>query len=117
MILRKLVLATATIATLAPAISNASPERTSAKACASAFASTIVAPGTTPAYKMSYRGATNSILTDFYPSDFTFTLEARDPKTGLSIARAVCSTDSHGTVTAISAVPLNDAGKLASRTF
>jgi hypothetical protein len=55
-------------------------------------------------------------LTDFYPSDFTFTLEARDPKTGLPFARAVCSTNNRGTVTAISAVPLNsETGKLASQ--
>jgi hypothetical protein len=55
-------------------------------------------------------------LADFYPSDFTFTLEARDPKTGLPFARAVCSTDHRGNVTTISAVPLNaETSKLASR--
>ena len=117
MILRKVALAAATIAALSPIISNASPERISAKACASAFASSIAAPGAgAPAYKLAFRGTTSSALSDFYPSDFTFTLEARDPKTGLPIARAVCSTDYRGTVTTISAVPLNaDAGKLASQ--
>jgi hypothetical protein len=54
-------------------------------------------------------------MADFYPSVFTFTLEARDPKTGLPFARALCSTDHRGIVTTISAVPLNaDVGKLAS---
>ena len=117
MILRKVALAAATIAALSPIISNASPERISAKACASAFASSIAAPGaSTPAYKLAFRGTTGSALSDFYPSDFTFTLEARDPKTGLPIARAVCSTDYRGTVTTISAVPLNsDVGKLVSQ--
>jgi hypothetical protein len=117
MILRKVALAIAAIAALSPAISNASPERISAKACASAFASSIAAPGASaPAYKLAFRGAMGSALSDFYPSDFTFTLEARDPKTGLPIARALCSTDYRGTVTSISAVPLNaDTGKLASR--
>jgi hypothetical protein len=115
MILRKIALAVVTIATLSPTISNASPERISAMACASAFASSIAAPGAaTPAYKLAFRGTTGSALADFYPSDFTFTLEARDPKTGLPFARAVCSTDHRGTVTTISAVPLNsEAGKLA----
>jgi hypothetical protein len=57
-------------------------------------------------------------LADFYPSDFTFTLEARDTKTGLPIARALCSTDYRGTVTTISAVPLKaDTGKLASQQY
>jgi hypothetical protein len=117
MILRKIALAAVTIAALSPTVSNASPERISAKACASAFASSIAAPGATaPAYKLAFRGAPGSALADFYPSDFTFTLEARDAKTGLPFARAVCSTDHRGTVTAISAVPLNaEAGKLASQ--
>jgi hypothetical protein len=117
MILRKVALAAVTIAALSPTISNASPERISAKACASAFASSIAAPGaSTPAYKLAFRGTTGSALADFYPSDFTFTLEARDPKTGQPFARAVCSTDHRGNVTTISAVPLNaDAGKLASQ--
>jgi hypothetical protein len=117
MILRKAALAVVTIATLSPVVSNASPERISAKACASAFASSIAAPGAgTPAYKLAFRGTSGSILTDFYPSDFTFTLEARDPKSGQPIARAVCSTNYHGVVTTISAVPLNTSlDKLASR--
>src|SRR5712664_1855184 len=115
--LRKIGLAAVTVATLSPAISNASPERMSAKACASAFASSIAAPGSsTPAYKLAFRGTTGSALADFYPSDFSFTLEARDPKTGLAIARAVCSTDHRGNVTTISAVPLNgEVSKLASQ--
>ena len=115
--LRKIALAVVTIATLSPTISNASPERISAKACASAFASSIAAPGaSTPAYKLAFRGTTGSALADFYPSDFTFTLEARDPKTGQPFARAVCSTDHRGNVTTISAVPLNgEVSKLASQ--
>lgn len=112
MILRKVALAAASIAALSPAISNASPERVSAKACASAFASSIAAP----AYKLAFRGAPGSTLSDFYPSEYTFTLEARDPKSRMPIARAVCSTDHRGTVTTISAVPLSsEPGKLASQ--
>jgi hypothetical protein len=115
MILRRVALAAVAIAALSPAVSNASPERNSAQACASAFASSIAAPGAgAPAYRLAYRGATGGALADFYPSDFTFTLEARDPRTGLPIARAVCSTNHRGAVTTISAVPLSaDARKLA----
>ena|ERR1700676_404271 len=117
MILRKVALAAITIAALSPTVSNASSERTSAKACASAFASSIAAPGASaPAYKLAFRGTIGSPMADFYPSVFTFTLEARDPKTGLTFARALCSTDHQGTVTTISAVPLNsDVGKLVSQ--
>jgi hypothetical protein len=116
MILRKVALAALTVATLSPAVSNASPERMSAKACASAFASSIAAPGaTTPAYKLAYRGTSGSAWADLYPADFKFALEARDP-TGLPIARAICSTDHRGTVTRISAVPLNsDPAQLMSQ--
>jgi hypothetical protein len=117
MILQKIALAALSIAALSPTVSSASPERTSAKACASAFASSIAAPGAgTPAYKLAFRGATGSALADFYPSELTFTLEARDPKTGAPFARAVCSTNRRGDVTTISAVPLNaNEGKLALR--
>ena len=117
MILRKVALAAVTVAALSPTVSNASPERVSAKACASAFASSIAAPGAgAPAYKLAFRGATGGALTDYYPSDFTFTLEARNPKTGLPIARAVCGTNYRGDVTTISAVPLNaESGQLASQ--
>jgi hypothetical protein len=117
MILRKVALAAVTIAALSPTVSNASPERISAKACASAFASSIAAPGSSiPAYRLAYRGTTGTALSDFYPTDFTFTLEARDPKSGLATARAVCSTNYRGIVTTISAVPLETApGKFASQ--
>ena len=118
MILRTIALAVVTIATLSPAVSSASSERTSAKACASAFASSIGAPGAvTPAYRLAFRGtAGGGTLADFYPTDFTFTLEARNPKTNLPIARAVCSTNSHGVVTTISAVPLKaESGELTSQ--
>jgi hypothetical protein len=102
------------IAALSPAISNASPERVSVKACAAAFAASLAAPGTkVPGYKLDYRPTFGSSLADFYPSEFTFTLEARDPKTGLAIARASCSADSRGAVTAIAAIPLDR--KLAAR--
>jgi hypothetical protein len=106
--IRTIAFAAATIAALSPAISNASPERASVKACASAFATSMAAPGASaPAYKLAYRGSFGSTLSDFYPTDYTFTLEAHDPKTGVAIARARCSTDTHGTVTAIAAIPLD----------
>jgi hypothetical protein len=107
MIIRKILVAAATIAALSPAISTASPEKASAKACASAFASSLAAAGSTaPTYKFAYRGGLSTSLADFYPTEYSFTLEAHDPKTGAPIARAVCTTDYRGAVTGIAAVPL-----------
>jgi len=109
MLIRKIALAVATIAALSPVISNASPEKASVKACASAFATSIAAAGANaPAYKLAYHGGNGGSLADFYPTAYTFTLEAHDPKTGLAVARALCSTDSHGAVTTIAAIPLNE---------
>lgn len=106
--IRKISLAVLTVAALTPALSNASVERASVKACASAFASSIATPGSPSGYKIDYRGNySGSTLTDFYPSDATFALEARNPKTGVAIARATCSVDSQGKVQSITAVPLD----------
>jgi hypothetical protein len=103
-----------TVAALSPAISNASPERASVKACAAAFAASLTAPGTkVPGYKLDYHPTFESSLADFYPSEFTFTLEARDPKSGLAIARASCTADTRGAVTEIAAIPLDR--RLAAR--
>ncbi len=106
--IRKISLTFAAFAALAPALSNASPEKISVKACASAFASSISSPGAAPGYKLDYRGGdAGGMMSAFYPTDYTFALEARDPKTGAAFARATCSTDSRGKVTAMTAVPLN----------
>jgi hypothetical protein len=105
---RQIGLAVATIAVLAPAISNASPERNALNACARAFASSLASPGAAaPAFKVAYHGNiyTGSML-EFYTREYTFDLHANDPKTGLPIARASCSTDTRGAVVALSAVPL-----------
>jgi hypothetical protein len=103
-----------TIAALSPALSNASPERVSVKACAAAFAASIAAPGAKPAgFKLEFRPGLSTSLADFYPSEFTFTLEARNPTTGVAFARANCSADSRGAVTSLSVTPLD--GKVAAR--
>jgi hypothetical protein len=108
MIIRKVALVAVTIAALSPVIANATPQKASAQACARAFATSIAASGAgAPAYKFAYRGGAVSSLSDFYPTGYTFTLEAHDPKTGAAFARALCSTNSRGAVTAISAVPLD----------
>ncbi len=106
---RTIALTVAAVAALAPAISMASPEKAFAKACADAFATSMATPGTaTPAYKLAFRGSFGGVLADFYPRDYTFTMVANDAKTRLPIARARCSTNSHGAVIAMDTIPLND---------
>jgi hypothetical protein len=109
----KVGLFVAALAALAPALSMASPERDALNACARAFASSLASPGSTaPSFKVAYRANlyTGSML-EFYSREFTFDLNAKDPKTGLAIARASCSTDSSGAVIALSSLPV------ASRTL
>ncbi|HME38658.1 MAG TPA: hypothetical protein VKG63_06825 [Steroidobacteraceae bacterium] len=100
--LRKISLIIAAIAAGAPAISNASPEKAALDACARAFASSLASPGAAaPAYKVAYRGSqTAGSMLEYFTREYTFDLHANDLKTGLSIAHASCSTDSHGTVVA-----------------
>jgi hypothetical protein len=116
--LRHLGLAAASLAALAPAIANASPEKAALNACARAFASSLAAPGTAvPAYKLAYRDDlyTGSVL-EFYAREYSFELHANDLKTGLPIARANCSTNSRGAVVALSPIPLKSASpSLASQ--
>jgi hypothetical protein len=115
---RKVALLLAAAAALAPAISNASPERAALDACARAFASSLAAPGSAaPAFKVAYRGGqvAGSMLA-FYAREYTFELRANDPKTGLPVARANCSTDARGAVTALSPLPLEaEPAALAAR--
>jgi len=108
MITRTISFAAVCVAALSPALANATPEKTSAQACASAFASSMATHGTeAQPYKFAYRGGSTASVVNFYPSDFTFTMIARDPKTGATIARAQCTADSRGSVTGLAALPLD----------
>jgi hypothetical protein len=117
MLIRKLALSCAVLAAVSPVIANATSDRVSAKACAHAFASSIAASGASaPAFKLAYHDSVASALSAFYPTDYTFMLEAHDPKTGAAIARATCTTDFRGVVTSISVLPVGtNAASLASQ--
>ena len=105
---RTVAFAAVTIAALSPAVCGATPLKSSAQACARAFASSIgVADSGAQAYKLAYRPNISGSVTDVYAREFTFTLEARHVKSGATYARAVCSTDANGTVTSISVLPLD----------
>jgi hypothetical protein len=115
---RKVSLILAAAAAFAPALSNASPERVALNACARAFASSLATPGSAaPAFKVTYRGSQSAAsMLAFYNREYSFELHANDPKTGLPVARASCSTDARGAVTALSSLPLEAAPEaLAAR--
>jgi hypothetical protein len=109
--IRKIPLAVTAIAALSPVLANASPEKTALTACAQAFASSLASPGASaPTFKIAYRGSAipGSMVEFYYSREFTFELQAHDPKSGMTIARASCSTDTRGNVVALSSVPLGD---------
>jgi hypothetical protein len=104
---RKISFTAAAIAALAPAVSNASPEKSAVEACARAFASSLAtADAAAPTYKVDYRGIQYvEPIADMYNRGYTFHLVAKSRKTGLPIAQASCATDKHGVVLALSSLP------------
>jgi hypothetical protein len=117
MIIRKLLLTAASIAAICPAVSHAFPENTALNACAQAFATSLASGSAAPAFKLKYHHSESAgPLADYYSSrEFTFYLQARDPKTGLTVARATCSADTRGTVIALTATPAETSPSLAAQ--
>jgi hypothetical protein len=104
-------LAAIAIATLAPTISSASPDKASLDACVSTFAKALTAPGDSlAAYKLIDRAAEqamSSVARPFESGDtkYTYDLEARDSQ-GLIFARVRCSTNGRGAVFGLVPLPL-----------
>lgn len=105
---RKISLLAVSIAALAPAISQATVEKTALNSCAQAFVTSLAANGApAPTYRVAYN-ATESAgsMVEFYKREFAFELSARNPKTGSKFARASCATDARGNVVSLSSMPL-----------
>ncbi|MGO9933070.1 MAG: hypothetical protein ACLPV8_14835 [Steroidobacteraceae bacterium] len=117
--IRKLTLAAAVSAAIAPSISNANPEDVALKACARAFASSIATPGsTTRPYKLvNLDSHAQSAVASYYEREYTFYLQARDPKSGVTLARAACSTDKRGMIVALRTAPLDSANPTLAAEF
>lgn len=115
MTIRKLLLAAVSMAAMTPAISNASPENAAMKACAQAFASSLAPGSAAPKFTVKYHRESGSMLSWFYAThDYAFNLQANDPKTGLTLARAKCSADTHGKILALTATPVDEYPALAA---
>jgi hypothetical protein len=104
-------------AAITPAISNATPERASVASCAQAFASTLAANGASPSkFTVTFKNeADSSVLVSFYSREFSYNLEARDPKTHATLARATCTANRDGAVLQFTRLSDTDAAKLAAR--
>jgi hypothetical protein len=113
---RSIGLSLAAIASLAPALSQASPEKVALDSCVRTFAASLAVPGASaPAYKVEYRGNQYvQSLSQIYSHGYTFHLLARS-KTGSPLAQANCETDSNGTVVAMSPLPAGAPQTLAAQ--
>jgi hypothetical protein len=114
--LLRFTLAVVIAAGLSPLISQASTGADSVNTCARALAASMAVAGAAPpSYKLQYHVSRFShSIADYFSANDTFELEAHDPKTGVVIARARCSTNTRGTIVAFSAVPLGDEGAILS---
>jgi hypothetical protein len=113
---RKLSLAIVTIAAFAPIVASASPEDVALNACAKAFASSISGGSSAPAFKLSYdQKHAADTLGGYYVRSYSFTMQARHSKTGVALASATCSADSHGEVLAFNAASTTESATLAAR--
>jgi hypothetical protein len=107
--IRTLLLAAASAAVFLPFISHASTESTALGACTRAFAASIAAPGSiAPAFKLVRSNDPQSAIDNYYSGhEYTFSLQAHDPKSGLAVASATCTSDARGTQVALTPVPVN----------
>jgi hypothetical protein len=107
---RTLFLGVASIAAFSPAVSHASPENAALGACTRAFAASMATPGSSaPAFKLKYRSSqAGSAIADYYSGhEYTFYLQAHDPKSGATLARATCTADARGNQVALTAAPVD----------
>lgn len=59
------------------------------------------------AFKLAYHGNEfPDSMVEFYNREYTFELQAHDPKSGRPLARASCFTNIHGADVTLSAIPL-----------
>jgi hypothetical protein len=116
--LRILILAAASLAAISPSMSQAAPENAALNACARAFAASVASPGgSTPEFKLKYLGGQpGATFNDYYSNhEYTFFLAAHDPKSGVTLARATCTTDIRGARVALTPTPAGLEDALAAR--
>jgi hypothetical protein len=100
MTIRHFGLSIAALAAVYPAVCNAGSAKASLDACVTAFERTLTpADEAGRAFKVVYaRDAFTSSIADYYPTSYTFDLQANNARTGAVVARVRCSADRHGGV-------------------
>jgi hypothetical protein len=69
-----------------------------------------------PKYRVSYLNEeTAGTLSLIYSREYTFELQAKDPKTGVPVSKAVCSASREGVVTELTIKTLPAAPQFAAR--
>jgi hypothetical protein len=116
---RNLLLAAAILAATSPSLVYASAQKSGLNACAHAFAASMAAPGTAaPTFKLNYNGTEQAgPLASYYDREYTFYLQAKNPKTGLALATATCSVDTKGIIVALKTLPADSAGATLAARF
>ncbi len=100
MSIRRLGLSITALAAVSPAVCNAWPAKASLDACVTAFEKTLApADNVSHAFKVVYASdELSSSIADFYPTTYTFELQANNSKTGEVVARVRCSAGGRGGV-------------------
>jgi hypothetical protein len=93
------------LAALSPVISHAAPESDALSACTRAFESGLSTDASSPPlFKLKYTaGQPSTAWSNFFTREYTFFLQARDPKTGTVRASATCRATSGGNLIALKA--------------
>ena len=104
------------LAALSPAISQAAPESDALNACTRAFESSLAPDAASPpVFKLKYTaGQPPSSWSNYFTREYTFFLQARDPKTGTARASATCRATAGGNLIALKATT-GDAPALAAK--
>jgi len=104
------------VAVLSPAISQAAPESDALSACTRAFESSLSADtASPPLFKVKYTGRQpGTAWSNYFTREYTFFLQARDPKAGTARASATCRATAGGNLIALKATT-GDAPTLAAK--
>jgi hypothetical protein len=107
----------AALAAVCPAVCNAWPGKASLDACVTAFEKTLApAAGASRAFKVVGGSGLMGSIADFYPSSYTFDLQANNTRTGEVVARVRCVADRRGAVALTSLLePAQAAARVAQR--
>jgi hypothetical protein len=94
--IRRFGVSIAALTAVCPALCNASPAKASFDACLSAFEKALApSDAVGRSFKVVYAEEPSSMLDIYYPTSYTFELQASKAKTGEVVARMRCVASPH----------------------